>query len=228
MRCLVISLGLPRLLQNNCFLRNVQLLADLVPDLEATSTLNHLTSTFDCEMSDKPTLVLNRANVPLRMARKIPFSHGQQEPPYVINVLSFGRFYAAAASDSHIRLYDKATLALSRVIPPVDSASHLTNMTKSQGPDEALIACYADGKVYLYDLKSQSETPVLTLKGGVLVQSVALQRRRQALFGYLCLTRLLGSGPNGAPCLCAATNSNDNYLASGTELFQHEATIRIQ
>jgi len=148
--------------------------------------------------SSRPTLRHNQANIPLAVSRKVPFSRNHEEPPYVINVLSLTKYYAAAGSDSHIRLFDKTTLALSRVIPPVDEASFLTSVTKSNGSDEALIATYANGKVYLFDLKSPDVEPSLTL-----------------------------NGPNAAPCLCAATNFNDTYLASGTELHHHEATIRI-
>jgi len=34
-------------------------------------------------------------------------------------------------------------------------------------------------------------------------------------------------GSNATPCLCAASNLNDTYLASSTELFQNEAAIRL-
>ena len=115
-------------------------------------------------MSKRPRLLQRGSTSPsLSLAARTAFSPQiSQDPPYVIDVLSFSQVYAAAGSDSSIKLYDKSSL---QCLTSVGSSGTLKSIAKTSGGEEALIATYENGAVEIFDLRSGATSSQIKLKG---------------------------------------------------------------
>lgn len=81
------------------------------------------------------------------------------------DILSFSQAYAAASSDSIVKLFDKSTLRCLRELPRIPAGPALKSIAKTNGSEEGLITTYEDGSVHMYDLRSDVSSSRLTLRG---------------------------------------------------------------
>jgi hypothetical protein len=158
----------------------------------------------------------------------IASTSGNNEVPYVTDILSFSNSYAALNSESIIKYFDKGTLKTIGEIraPPGQIIRSIAKTNASNNnEEEALMVTYEDGRIAIYDARLPGNEPRMILKGESRMDSQAFDT---------CYALLLMSadaryaGPKPAPCLCASASLSNSYIASGTELYHHEATIRIQ
>lgn len=120
-----------------------------------------------CEaMSKRPKLAhAYDAGSSMSLAARAAFSPQIiDSPPYVIDVLSFSHYYAAASSDSTVALFDRASLKRIRDLPASSNGS-LKSIAKTSSAEEALVATYENGCVEIFDMRSQASDPQIKLKG---------------------------------------------------------------
>ena len=130
-------------------------------------------------MSKRPRLVQrdDASSSSLSLVARTPFSlQILEDPPYVIDVLSFSHCYAAAGSDSSIKLYDRSTLKLLRDLPSAATSNgSLKSIAKTNGGEEALIATYENGHIDIFDLRSGNGSANSQIKLKGRLQSLKFQ-----------------------------------------------------
>lgn len=131
-------------------------------------------------MALRPSLLHNADNTPLSLTSRMTFSttrparsYAKQEAdsedstssiPYVTDILSYSSFYIAVNTENIIKFLHKETLKSLREIR-IGNDTVIRSIAKIDGPEEALMVTLENGSVAIYDVRDQSTTPRMGLKG---------------------------------------------------------------